>query len=58
MTHHHLRFHLLHGIQRYAYQNDDGGSAHHQVVHSGESAERNGQQGDDRQEQSADQCNL
>ncbi len=42
MTHHHLRFHLFHGIQRNANQDDDRGTTHGQVVHTGNSAESNG----------------
>ena len=58
MAHHHLRFHLLHGIQRNTNQDDDGSTAQRQVVHTGSSSEQNRKKCNHSEEQRANQCDL
>ena len=55
MAHHHLALELLRGIQRYADDNDDGGTSHRQAVQSGDVGIEDREERDDRQEQRADQ---
>ena len=57
MTHHHLRFHLPHGLQRDADDNQDGRTAQRNVG-SGNCGEHNGEYRDDAQEDSAHQRDL
>ena len=58
MTHHHLRFDLLHSLKRNAYKDYNRGTAHHKSSHVGEIRVDEGNNGNKRKEECADKCDL